>query len=80
MLVFSIVIGIIFGFLAALMAFVITWHEYEKHKFTVKRLFKESFQAGIFTFAIFLLLSILIGFLLERFVINSSMTTSLMRT
>jgi len=70
MLVFSIVIGIVFGFLAALMAFVITWHEYEKHKFTGRRLFKEAFQAAAFTFVVFLLLSILVGFLLVRFVIK----------
>jgi len=66
MLTISIVLGIVFGFFAALMAFVITWHEYEKHKFTGKRLFKEAFQAGIFTFVIFIFLSILIGFLLAR--------------
>jgi len=73
-LIFSIVIGIAFGFIAALMAFVITWHEYEKHKLTGKRLFKEAFQAAIFTFGIFLLLSLLIGFLLVRFVINRPMS------
>ena len=70
MLVISILIGIIFGFLAALMAFVITWHEYEKHKFTGKRLFKEAFQSAIFTFAVFLILSFIIGFVLKHFVIN----------
>ena len=70
MLGFSVVIGIVFGFLAALMAFVVTWHEYEKHKFVGKRLFKEAFQAAIFTFVVFLLLSLIIGFLLERFVIK----------
>ena len=73
-MVFSVVIGVIFGFLAALMAFVITWHEYEKHKFTGKRLFKEAFQAAIFTFVVFLLLSFIIGFLLTRFVINRPMS------
>ena len=70
MLVFSIIIGIVFGFLAALMAFVITWHEYEKHKFTGKRLFKEAFHTAIFTLCIFLLLSLLTGFFLARFVIK----------
>jgi len=70
MLVFSIVIGIVFGFIAALMAFVITWHEYEKHKFTGKRLLKEAFQSAIFTFAVFLILSFIIGFVLKHFVIN----------
>lgn len=69
-MIFSIVIGIVFGFFAALMAFVITWHEYEKHKFTGKRLFKEAIYSAIFTFIVFLLLSILIGFLLGRFPIK----------
>jgi len=70
MLAFSIVIGIIFGFLAAASAFVIIWHEYEKHKFEGKRLFKEAFQAAIFAFAVFLILSFIIGFILKYFVIN----------
>ena len=70
MLALSIVVGIVFGFIAALMAFVITWHEYEKHKLTGKRLFKEAFQSAIFTFIVFLLLSLLVGFLLARFIIK----------
>ena len=70
MLVFSIVIGVIFGFLAALAAFVITYNEYEKHKFTGKRLFMQAFQTAIFTFLIFLVLSVLIGFFLAHFVIS----------
>jgi len=70
MLVFSIVIGIVFGFLAALAAFVITYNEYEKHKFAGKRLFVQAFRTAIFTFLIFLLLSVLISFLLTHFVIS----------
>jgi len=70
MLVISVILGIIFGFLAALIAFVITWYEYEKHKFTGKRLFKQAFQAAIFTFVVFLFLSFIIGFVLKHFVIN----------
>jgi uncharacterized protein YybS (DUF2232 family) len=62
-------IGVIFGFLAALMAFLITWDEYRKHKFEGKRLFMEAFRAGLFTFIVFLLLSLLIGFILKNFVI-----------
>ncbi|PIY82609.1 MAG: hypothetical protein COX96_04960 [Candidatus Omnitrophica bacterium CG_4_10_14_0_2_um_filter_44_9] len=73
MLGFSVVIGIVFGFVAALMAFVITWREFERHKFAGERLFKEAFQSGIFTFVVFLLLSILAGFLLIRFVVHSPM-------
>ena len=64
------VIGIIFGLLAAASAFAIIWQEYERHQFTRKRLFKEAFQAAIFTFAVFLLLSLLAGFLLVRIVIK----------
>jgi len=63
MLVISIFIGIVFGFIAALMAFVITWHEYAKHKLTKERLLKETFKSAIFAFIIFLFLSILVGFL-----------------
>jgi len=70
MLGFSIIIGIVFGLLAAASAFVIIWHEYEKHKFAGKRLFKEAFQTAIFTFAVFLILSFIIGFVLKHFVIN----------
>ena len=76
MLVISIVIGIVFGLVAAASAFVITWHEYEKHKFTGKRLFRQAFQAAIFTFIVFLLLSLLVGFFLARFVINNRMSAS----
>jgi len=65
-----IIIGIIFGFLAAASAFAITWHEYEKHKFTGKRLFMEAFQSAVFTFIVFLFLSLLSSFLLVRFVIK----------
>jgi len=69
-LIFSIVVGIIFGLLAAASAFIITWREYERHKFTGKRLFREAFQTAIFTFVVFLLLSLLAGFLLKRFIIK----------
>ncbi len=70
MLALSIVIGIIFGFFAGLMAFVITWRGYERHKFRRKLLFKESFQTAIFAFLIFLALLILAGFILTRFIVK----------
>jgi len=70
MLAISVILGIIFGFSAALIAFVITWHEYEKHKFTGKRLLKKAFQAAIFTFVFFLISSFIIGFILRHFIIN----------
>jgi len=70
MLSLYVVVGIIFGSIAGLMAFIITWREYERHKFTGKRLFKESFQTAIFAFSVFLLLSILSGFILTRFIVK----------
>jgi hypothetical protein len=57
-------IGAVFGFLAALMAFFITWNEYQKHGFRGKRLFMEAFRVLLFTFVVFLFLSLLIGFIL----------------
>jgi len=70
MLSLYVVIGIMFGSIAGLMAFIITWREYERHKFTDKRLFKESFQTAIFAFLIFLALSILTGFILTCFIVK----------
>jgi ribose/xylose/arabinose/galactoside ABC-type transport system permease subunit len=68
MFLFYLSIGVVFGFLAALMAFFITWNEYEKHKFRGKRLFMEALGAGLFTFLVFLLLSLLLGFILSKLV------------
>jgi len=62
---FYVMIGLVFGFLAALIAFLITWNEYQKHKFKGKRLFREVFSAGLFTFIIFFLLSLFIGVALQ---------------
>ena len=62
MLAFSIIAGAAFGLLAAAAAFVITWEEYQKHKFTGKRLFLRALYTAIFAFVIFLLLSLLAGF------------------
>ena len=64
------VIGIIFGLLAAASAFAIVWQEYERHQFTRKRLFKEAFQAAIFAFVVFLISSLIVGFVLKHFVIK----------
>ena len=70
MFAISLVIGAVFGLLAALMAFIITWREYERHQFAGTRLYKEASQSAIFTFVVFLVLSLLVGFLLKRFIIK----------
>jgi hypothetical protein len=54
-----------FALIAALMAFLITWHEYQKHQFKGRKLFIESFRAALFAFAIFVLISIIIVYLLS---------------
>jgi hypothetical protein len=60
-------IGIVFGLLAGIIAFVITWSEWQRHRFTKKRLFLESFLVGMLAFVIFLVLSLISGFLLIYF-------------
>jgi hypothetical protein len=57
-----IVVGFVFGFLAAGMAFGITYIEWEKHKFTGWDLWREPLRRGVFTFVFFLLLSIGVGY------------------
>jgi len=57
-------IGGVFGFLGACIAFLITWNEYSKHHFfTGKKLFMEALKMAVFTFAFFILLSILLAFI-----------------
>jgi hypothetical protein len=63
-------IGVIFGVLAACAAFLITYNEYYKHGFRGAPLYKESLRPGIFTFVFFVCLSLLIGYLLTNFVIK----------
>ena len=56
-------LGIVFGFMASVMAFLITYNEYQKHQFPKNRLWKESLESFIFTFIFFLVLSIILGYL-----------------
>ena len=64
-MVYSIMLafGIIFGLIASVMAFLITYNEYQRHQFTKKRLWKVSLESSIFTFIFFLILSIVLGYL-----------------
>ncbi len=56
-----VLMGVIFGFLAGLMAFLITWKEWERHRFKGKKILKESLSVGVFTFLFFLILSSVLG-------------------
>jgi hypothetical protein len=58
---FFLYIGAIFGFLAALIAFFITYIEWRRHKFTGWKLWREALIRATFTFAFFFLLSVAIG-------------------
>lgn len=62
----SMLISVAFGFLAALMAFMITYIEYEKHKFSRIRLWKECLKTAAFTFLVFLCLSLVAFYVLFK--------------
>jgi predicted PurR-regulated permease PerM len=59
--------GALFGFLGSLMAFVITYHEYQKHKFTGKRLLREAFHSAVVTFIVFVALMAIFGYLFSHY-------------
>lgn len=63
-------IGVVFGFLAGLIAFLITYDEWQKHLFVGWELWREPLVRGLFTFVVFVVLSVVIGFLLTNFVIQ----------
>lgn len=53
-------IGIIFAFLASLMAFLITYGEYEHHYATKDKPIKLGLQAALLAFGFFAILSLII--------------------
>ncbi len=61
----SVVLGMGFGTLAALLAFVITFDAYSRQKRASAFIWRESLLAAIFAFAIFLLSSIALGYVLR---------------
>lgn len=61
---FFLIVGVTFGILAALIAFLITYLEYRKHKFEGWQLWREALTVAVVTFVIFLSLSFLIGYVL----------------
>jgi small-conductance mechanosensitive channel len=58
----SLLIGVFFGSIAAIMAFLIIYNEYQKHKFARGRLWKEALSSALVTFIVFLILAILVGY------------------
>lgn len=65
-------IGATFGSLAALMAFLITWNELQKHKLPARRLAAESMRTAVFTFVLFFVLALVIGYVFTTFIAPGS--------
>ena len=63
-----IAIGGVFGFLASLMAYLITYNEYMHHYQSSKEPRKLALQAAIFTFIFFFALAVGAGYFLTQFV------------
>jgi hypothetical protein len=57
-------VGTVFGFLAGLIAFGITYIEWQKHQYTGWELWREPLRRALFTFLFFFLLSAGLGFIL----------------
>jgi uncharacterized membrane protein len=58
----------IFGLLAALMAFMITYQEYLHHYPDKRKVRKMAFKTAAFTLVFFLIAGLLLGIILDRFI------------
>lgn len=66
-LTFFIIIGVVFGFVAATMAFLTTYGEYSRHHFMAKTLtLKMSLEIAFVIFAVFVIVAIAIGFVVSK--------------
>jgi uncharacterized membrane protein SpoIIM required for sporulation len=57
----SIAMGTVAGLLAGAMAFLIFYNEYQKHRFSTSRLWRESLKGALVAFLFFLVLAIVAG-------------------
>ena len=62
----AIIVGTVVGFFAGLLAFLITYEEYSHHYIDKKNPLKAAFEAAIFAFFVFWVLSIITGFVLIK--------------
>ena len=67
MIIVSLIIGLIFSPIAAVMAFLIIYEEYSRHNLDKKQQFKIAIQTGLFTLVVFIILALCIGFFLSHF-------------
>lgn len=60
------VIAAVFSPLAAVMAFIITYREYDRHSLPKRELIRRSLHAAAFTLAFFIVLAAVAGWFLDR--------------
>ena len=61
----SLALGLGFGLLAAMLAFVICFEAYRRQQFAPALIWRDSLTAAAFTIAVFLAASIALGYLLK---------------
>ena len=66
MFILVLLIGLVFSPIAGLMAFLITYKEYEHHYPGKKEPLRLALEAAIFTFAFFMIVSAVIGLILNK--------------
>ena len=59
-------IGIVFGIVASIMAFLITYEEYVHHYIGRQEPLRASFQTALFAFIVFVALSLIVGWLFSH--------------
>ena len=64
MISLMLLIGLVFGFLAGAMAFLITYEEYRHHRFGRRELLRRSTHAALATMIFFLAVAIVLGLVL----------------
>jgi O-antigen/teichoic acid export membrane protein len=62
-----ILMAVVFGLLASVMAYLITYNEYERHGFPKNRLIKESLKTAFVAFAFLFVLASIAGYIFLKF-------------
>jgi K+-sensing histidine kinase KdpD len=65
-IILPLLIGIALSPVAGLMAFLITYHEYQRHYADKQQPLRIAFEAALFTFTFFIIVSLIIGLILNR--------------
>jgi hypothetical protein len=66
-LTFFIIIGLVFGLVAATMAFLTTYGEYSRHHYMAKSLtLKMSLEIASVIFAVFIIIAVVIAFVMSK--------------